>query len=227
MALAATRRPPIGRSMGYLEVQGPGARDARASADGERKMISFEPDMTLRWPCRAGDYVFWARCQGIFSSPGNEYKLADIWELRDGDFITITNRQVDLPSWFDLHPLEVSGSLVSWMKKRRGERYKPQQPIQGPNIWRIFAGDRIVWVGPNRGGVRSEEEGVLGVVDFKENALVYGEPFDLSGMFPAFGGFDRGEVSPEGARLCGAGWDALNRLGLPRVAAADDQWRMG
>ncbi|MBW2647992.1 MAG: hypothetical protein JRE23_17830, partial [Deltaproteobacteria bacterium] len=56
---------------------------------------------------------------------------------------------------------------------------------------------------------------------------VCGEPFDLSGEFPAFGGFDRGEPSPEGTLLCRAGWDALNRLGLPRAAAADDQWRIG
>ena len=190
-------------------------------------MISFNSNMTLRWPCRAGDYVFWARFQGTFSSRGNEYKVADIWELRDGNFVTITNRHVDLPDWFDLHPLEVSGPLVRWMKKRLDEGYNPQESIDGSNIWRVFSGDRIAWVGPTRGGVHSVEDGVLGLVDFKENALIYGEPFDLSGEFPTFGGFDRGEPSPEGARLCRVGWDALNRLGLPRVAAADDQWHIG
>lgn len=183
-------------------------------------MISFGSDTTLRWACREVDYVFWAGFQGIFSSQGNEYKIADIWELRDGNFITITNRPSDLPDWFDLHPLEVSGSLVGWMKKRLDEGYDPQEPIDGPNLWRVFAGDRIVWVGPNRGGVHSED-GVLGLVDFKENALVYGEPFDLAEGFPAFGGFTRGEPSPEGTRLCRVGWDALNRLGLPRTVAAD------
>jgi len=29
--------------------------------------------------------------------------------------------------------------------------------------------------------------------------------------FPAFGGFDRGDLSSEATRLCRAGWDALNR----------------
>ncbi len=189
-------------------------------------MISFGSDRTLRWACRSGDYVFWARFQGMFSSPGNEYKIADIWELRDGNIVTITNRRVDLPEWFDLHPLEVSGSLVWWMKERLDGGYKPEEPIDGANIWRVFAGDRVVWVGPKRDGVESEN-GVLGLVDFKDNALVYGEPFDLSGAFPTFGGFDRGERSPEGARLCRAGWDAVNQIGLPSVAAADDQWRIG
>jgi len=182
--------------------------------------------MTLRWACRKGDYVFWARFQGIFSSQGNRYKIADIWELRDGNFITLTNRHVDLPDWFELHPLEVSDSLVWWMKRRLDEGYKPQEPIDGPNLWRVFAGDRIVWVGPSRHGVDSKD-GVLGLVDFKENALVYGEPFDLSSGLPTFGGFDGGKPSPEGARLCKAGWDALNRLGFPNTVSADDQWTIG
>jgi hypothetical protein len=171
--------------------------------------------------------LLWARFRGIFSPPGNHYKIADIWKLRDGNFVTITNRQVDLPDWFDLHPLEVSGSLVWWMKKRLEDGYNPQEPIDGPNLWRVFAGDRIVWVGPNRSTIQSDD-GVLELVDFQENALVYGEPFDLSGEFAAFGGFDRREPpSPEGTQLCRAGWEALNRLGIPRTAAVDNEWRIG
>lgn len=190
-------------------------------------MISFRSDMTLRWACREGDYVFWAKFRGIFSSEKNAYKIKDIWELRDGNFITITNRHVDLPDWFDLRPDEVTDSLVGWMLKRLKEGYNPQEPIEGPNIWRVFAGDRIVWGGPDRGGLEKTEEGILGLVDFTENALVYGEPFGLSGGFPMFGGFERGEPSPEGVRLCRAGWEALQRLGLPRTATADFQWRIG
>jgi hypothetical protein len=128
----------------------------------------------------------------MFSSSGPQYKVADIWELRDGNFVTITNRQCDLPDWFDLHPLEVSGSLVWWMKTRLDEGYNPQEVVEGPNLWRVFAGDRLVWVGASRGSVHSEDC-VLQLVDFRENALVYGEPFDFSGTFPTFGGFDRGD----------------------------------
>ncbi len=50
--------------------------------------------------CRAGDYVLWARLQNIFSVSGNEcYKIADLWELRDGNLVTITNRHSGLPDW--------------------------------------------------------------------------------------------------------------------------------
>ncbi|HKL83299.1 MAG TPA: hypothetical protein VJ879_12365, partial [Desulfobacter sp.] len=119
-------------------------------------MISFSSDTTLRWACRRGDYIVWAKSPGIFSSLNNEHKIADIWELQDGNFVTITNRQVDLPDWFDLHPLEVSGSLSYWMQKRLDEGYEPEEPIDGPNLWRVFAGDRIFWVGSSRGGVHSD-----------------------------------------------------------------------
>lgn len=152
--------------------------------------------------------------------------MADIWELHDGNFVTLTNREADLPDWFELYPLEVSGALVSWMKKRLDEGYHPRAPLHAPNLWRVFAGDRIVWVGPSRNGVHSEN-GVLELVDFNQNALIYGEPFDLSSGFPAFGGFDGGEPSPEGVRLCKAGWDALSHLTPPRQASIDSQWRIG
>jgi phosphoenolpyruvate carboxylase len=35
-----------------------------------------------------------------------------MWELVNGSFVTITNRPVNLPDWFDLYPTEASGSLV-------------------------------------------------------------------------------------------------------------------
>lgn len=189
-------------------------------------MIPFHSDTTLRWACRSADYVFWAKFQGLFaSSSGNEYKFADIWELRDGNFVTITNRYIDLPEWFDLHPSEVSGAAARWMIKRIEAGYKPSEPVDGPNIWRVFAGDRLAWVGPKRGGVESDN-GMLGLVEFTENALVYGEPFDISGGSVTFGGFDGRQMSAEGARVCRAAWDAIKQAGIPRDSAVGG-WRIG
>ena len=186
--------------------------------DGIPAVISFGSDMTLRWARQAGDTMFWARVQGVLSPRGNEYKVGDIWELQDGNSVTITNRLSALP-----------GSLVGRMKKRLFEGYDLQESVEGPNLWTVFAGDRIVWAGPDRDGVHSEN-GALGLIDFKENALVHGEPFESSRGFPwlpTFGGFDQGEPSPEGKRLCQVGWASLKRLGPPGVFASDDQWRIG
>jgi len=63
----------------------------------------FTSDMTLRWACRAGDFVLWARFRGLSAPSGREYDLADVWELRDGNHLTVTNRLADLPEGFDLH----------------------------------------------------------------------------------------------------------------------------
>ena len=139
---------------------------------------------------RAGDFVFWARSDNILASRNPGFKIADIWELQDGDSLVLTNRPADLPIWFDLHPREVSGLLSFWMIERLKQGYAPKEPIDAPNIWRVFAGDRVVWVGPKRDGLHYDN-GVLAIVDFRENALVYGEPMYIAGDgWPNFGGFD-------------------------------------
>jgi hypothetical protein len=171
--------------------------------------------MTLRWACQAGNYMFWAKFQGLLSPPGSEYKVIDIWELRDGNSVTITNRLSDLPD-----------SLVDGVKKRLDEGYSLQESIEGPHLWTVFAGDRIVWVGPDRDDVHSEN-GVLELVDFKEDALVQGEPFEFYRGLPSFGWFDQGKPSPTGKRLLQAGWAAMKRLGPPSGFTSDDQWRIG
>lgn len=180
-------------------------------------MTRFTSDMTLRWACRAGDYVLWARFQG------DGYTIADIWELRDGNFVTLTNRVADLPVGFDLHPLEASGRLLGWMQRKLVAGYNPEAPMEGPSLWRVFAGDRVVWVGPRRAGVEFAG-GILSLVEFRANALVYGEPVELDSWF---GGFETAEQPPEAAKLCNTGWEAVQGAGIPRVAAADRQWCIG
>jgi hypothetical protein len=164
-----------------------------------------------------GDYLLWASFQG------GGYTIADVWELGDGNFVTLTNRAADLPAWFDLHPLEASGRNVAWMQRRLAGGYDPAEPLDGPNLWRVFAGDRLAWVGTRRAGVDSAN-GVLAVVEFRENALVCGEPLELA---TGFGGFGAGEPPPEAAKLCNAAWEVIRQAGVPRSASADSQWCIG
>jgi hypothetical protein len=113
-------------------------------------MISFSRDMSLRWAYKTGDYVLWAKFQGVISPFGGVYKVWDMWQLHDGECVSITNRLADPPGWFHLHPLEDSRSIAGWMKKWPDERHNPEESLEGPDLWRVLAGDRIVWVGPNR-----------------------------------------------------------------------------
>jgi len=73
-----------------------------------RRTKTFHKDMTMHWSCQKGDYLLWIRCKSLMSL-ANNFTIADLWEMKDGDFITITNRQADFPSWFTLYPDEVSG----------------------------------------------------------------------------------------------------------------------
>jgi hypothetical protein len=188
-------------------------------------VVDFRSDTTVRWACRAGDYLLWARSLGIFAPSDQPHALADIWEFRDGDFVTLTNRVADLPTGFELHPLEVAGSLAYWMMKRLNEGYRPAEPIDGPNLWRVRAGDRVAWVGASRSGVRSDD-GVLEVVNFQVDALVNGEPLMFIEGAPTFGGVTDPE-SVIGKRLCSAGMAAILEGGSPRTIAADPQWHLG
>lgn len=187
---------------------------------------TFLRDSTLRLSCRAGDYLLWCGCKGLFSPGSDQYRINDIWQLLNGNFITITNRQVDLPPWFELHPLEVSGSLVYWMQNKLDNGYHPGEMVDGPNIWRVFAGDRLVWVGKERQGVESDN-GVLSIITFDENAAVIGEPFAMVDGIPQFGGFDQQDQSKEEILLCRNGWLAVSKLGMPRSLSADAKWTIG
>ncbi len=117
------------------------------------------------------------------------------------------------PSWFELHPLEVSNSLVYWMQRKLDSGYQPGDIIEGANIWSALVGDRLVWVGKQRQGVEFNN-GVISVITFSENAASIGEPYPDYEGFPHFGGFDQQEQSKEDMMLCrnGGGCQASCRL---------------
>jgi hypothetical protein len=55
------------------------------------EIISFKRDMTLRLSCRAGDFLLWLGYRDVFSGP-EEIQCFDLWEMRDGYHLVVTNR---------------------------------------------------------------------------------------------------------------------------------------
>ena len=190
------------------------------------KHTIFRQDTTIRLSCRTGDYLLWCRYKGGFSQKNDQYEINDIWQLSDGDFITITNRGIDLPSWFELHPLEVSNSLIYWMQRKLEAGYKPNDIVDNSHIWRVFAGDRLVWVGKQRSEVECDN-GVLSIFTFNENAAIVGESYMNCGDVSHFGEFDQERQSEEDIILCRTGWNAILKLGSPRSASANGEWKIG
>jgi len=189
--------------------------------------VDFKRDMTLRWPCRRGDFLLWMRCRDIlsvFSGP-EAIQCYDLWEMRDGYHLTITNRLEDLPPWFKLHPTEVCDSFVYKMMAKVEKGDYPSEPIAGPNLWRLRSGDRVAWVGSERPD-RHSVNGILSILDCRESALAVGEAdWDSVKEFAGFGAPTTQEMKPDDVARCQAAVNAVKKLGLPREWAPE--WRLG
>ena len=109
-------------------------------ATNQLEIIRFAQDMTLRWPCRRGDIILWMGYSNLFQKP-ELIQIHDFWEMRDGYHVTITNRLEDLPAWFELHLTEACNLLALKLMAKMEKGYKPGQPIDGPNLWRLRSGE--------------------------------------------------------------------------------------
>lgn len=187
-------------------------------------VIDFRCDMTLRWSCRSGDFLIWTRVKNIFADQP-AVRILDIWEMRDGDFVTITNRPTDLPSWFELHPTEVCDSLVYQMAAKVESGYPFKDPIDGPNIWRLRAGDRLAWVGANRPD-RKGVNGVLAILDCSECALAIGDS-SQGGLeeLARFGALSKDAPTPQESASSRFAIDAIRKMGVPHEIATE--WLLG
>lgn len=159
-------------------------------------VIEFEGQKTLNLTLSPGDYAVWVRWKNICSSQ-SDISILDFWEMREGDAVSITNNIEELPPWFELHPTEVSGFRAClMMQKKLDTGYKPQQPVGGPNLWRVMTGDRLLWIS---GSKLQNRNPVQALIVFKNNALVFGERFlhrDDVGWALSFG------APLEESRLC-------------------------
>lgn len=191
-------------------------------------VVRFGKDTTIRWNCEAGDLVAWVPCPSLLGS-GNEFTFSDIWEMRDGDCITISNRPEDFPAWFKLAPSEVSGPRVcELVEKLNSGEIKATEPVQAANVWRLPAGARLLWMGVKRPGYSTFEgaHGVLQLLDFCENALVVGESPSMGWeAFSLFGALTKQSPSAEVRATCGSARELVRQLGVPNMMAVE--WSIG
>jgi len=96
--------------------------------------------------------------------------------------------------------------------------YKPQERVEAANLWRIFAGDRLVLVGESRPDMKAVK-GILSLLLFNENAIVVGEPQNSKpDTLAFFGGIVQNE-SACAAKHCQAAIEAVQKIGTPRTIA--------
>jgi hypothetical protein len=192
-------------------------------AANQPEIICFSRDMTLRWPCRRGDFILWMRYNDIFSGE-KSITIQDLWEMRDGYHVTISNRPQDFPAWFELHPTEVCNVLALQMMARMEKGCKPGERIDGPNLWRLNSGDRVAWVGAER-PERTSVNGILAILECDKCALAVVEGnWNSIDDFVGFGA-PMTPANPEDVARCHAAVNLVKQLGLPRTWGSD--WRLG
>jgi hypothetical protein len=97
--------------------------------------------------------------------------------------------------------------------------------MDGPNLWRLKSGDRVVWVGDERPD-RRPVNGILAILDCRESALVVGAG-DCDGLeeFASFGAPTTSEMKPDDVVRCKAAVTAAKKLRIPREWAPE--WGLG
>jgi len=193
------------------------------AGSGEQQLVKLIKDTTLRWSCRRGDYVLWLQ----FTDPIAEQSLGmvDLWEMRDGDFVTITNRPMTCLLRLNcIQPKFEMPWPTGWQLSSRKATSLLIEPADGPNIWRLKSGDRMAWVGNSRPG--QAVDGILAILDCRECCLAFGET-NRGGIedFMAFGSPSKPEASPEDTVRCQIAVKAVRQLGIPRTWAP--VWGLG
>lgn len=185
--------------------------------------VRVETDTTCRLACRSEDLVVWIR-EPLWSG-SRAPRILDFWKMRDGEFVLLTNRLCDLPSWFRLRPEEFLGRAACEILEvlNSGEYLFPETPIDGPNIWRARSGDRIAWV-RNPHSWRSRPEHFMTLYDFYSCAAIIGEsPGSKLDEMISFGGVEEEEPLVGLHLRCAI--TAAYRAGVPRRGAVT--WGIG
>lgn len=134
--------------------------------------IDVRKDFTTRLSCRNGFFAIWFSWPGRLNISINNIQIKDIWELTNGDFITITNRIEDIPAWFRFHPSEVKNKFSRRLIDQFNKGEYPASPIDRTNVWRPKTGDRVVLY-----KIEDSIDGdsILAYISFYEESLLIGE----------------------------------------------------
>lgn len=187
-----------------------------APTDATPSTVHFGIEHTERLPGCGGDLLMHVRSLPL----QGELQLTDIWKLNGNTQILLTNRHQDLPYWFQMHPLETGGEALEWMRTLLEAGYEPpEDPMEGPGIWRLCSGDKLVWLHhtPNADQMTIYEMGACAL-------LVIASAGDSEGLALLLEDID----SPEDATDLKRVQDCRGRISLlPASRTFSDTWLFG
>ena len=119
-----------------------------------------------------------------------------------------------------MHPLETGGTALGWMKKLLETGYEPpEEPMEGPGIWKLCCGDKLVWLPrtPNADRMTIFEIGACGL-------LIRASTEDSEGLPFLSEDFDQPEDATDLRRV----QDCWRRISwLPASRTFSDTWLFG
>ena len=183
----------------------------------------IKSSMAVTLDMMEGDVLMWIRWDILTASPSITFQAIDLWRHSHGDQVNITTSAKEVPVWFQFHATERSHGVSLEMMANLCAGIGAEEIQEGPNIWRVCAGDRIIWTGCSREPSK-ETEGWVHVYSFDENALVTGTPLSLLDSFPIFGMKAGQEFSSEQLQYAKAGIAYAKKLGAPSIISADSHW---
>ncbi len=142
-------------------------------------------------PMRRGDALVWLRNEAGFASSA-DYRPLDIWFLGGGETVHLALRSNRLPPWYDLHPTEMAG-ILAHRYHHEPDSPPPVEPLEGPGIWKVRAGDKLLLVLVPR-PTTGVPGGMCCVFDFMDNCMVWATDADSRQPDPSFASVP---ISPE------------------------------
>jgi hypothetical protein len=178
---------------------------------------------TIRLSCGEGEFLLWLRPSASWRGEVGQsgWAICGIWEMLDGDAITITNRAEDLPAWLEVSTSDVCDIPALKMNQRLTANYRPTEQTKASAIWRGRTGDRLI-----AGSTLDVERPVREIIELKACMIVSGE----SAQMPIndcweFGAPDGNRMSDVASNAMSAAFQAAISLGVPAEVARE--WKFG
>jgi hypothetical protein len=110
------------------------------------------------------------------------------------------------------------------MSQKLNNGYKPGPILDGPNLWRIKAGDILVWFGKTRPELKAED-GILSIIKFYSNGLLLGESTTYTSIEHAVGFGGMNDFTEDENEQIKSIIVKLRKEGMPRTYATE--WKLG
>ena len=146
--------------------------------ENRQEIYPFQSPTTNILNCDAGDIFLLIHDGSALFDSQKSFGIDDMWVIDRSIEITIKSSISDVPEFIALSPEEVE--LEASTSIHVSNYFQVGQIDQSELAWKIYQGNYLIWLRP-----RLQEEGILQVIEFVDNAILVKNEVDL-GPSPSF-----------------------------------------